>query len=293
MSQEPKHALPASLTSVGPERRGVSRRRRSGTSDSGVPPVGSAPPPRDHPRGAPRQPPRVALLTAHGMGQQVKFETLDLVATALRREALRRGRPEPSVAVRLLRFDDDTIARAELTLRDADGHEREVHLFEAYWAPLTEGQISIFQTIAFLLKSGWAGLTRSTRGFFHRFMFGRNQRLPVGPRAGLAFVAALAVMLALFTLTVETSLVALTRLVTGGRRIEEGLVRRRGSVLVETAAMDGQPGAVTRGDIEAAIQPELQRAAVMAATEPGENRRLTFGIDGGRIRIAHLEPGDV
>ena len=151
------------------------------------------------------------------MGQQVKFETLDLAATALRREALRRGNAEPAVAVRMLRFDDDAIARAELTLTDAGGAARAVHLFEAYWAPLTEGQIGVLQTLAFLVRSGWAGLRRSARGCFHRFMFGRNQRLPVGPRAGLAFLAALAALLAFLSLSAEVTGVALTRIITGGR----------------------------------------------------------------------------
>ena len=122
------------LTFVAEERRGVSRRQRLA---AGAAPVSPAAVPDERAARAPAHAPRVAILVAHGMGQQVKFETLDAVATALRGEALRRGQEEPGVAVRLLRFDEAAIPRAELTLRDAHGRERDVHLLEAYWAPLT------------------------------------------------------------------------------------------------------------------------------------------------------------
>ena len=206
----------APLTIVAGERSGVSRRRRA-QRDAGTPsqhpaPAPGAPPPSS-PTHAPHPVPRVALLLAHGMGQQVKFETLDLLAGSLRREALRRGHPEPSVIVRMLRFDDDAIARAELVLLDGQGVERELHCYEAYWAPLTEGQITARQTIGFLAESGWAGVVKSFKRCFHRFMFGRRQRLPVGPAAGWAFFATLAVMLALLSLSSSVGAVMLARLV--------------------------------------------------------------------------------
>ena len=219
MRRMPNDLPTSSHASVEPERRGYSRRRRAADGTSAPRPLTSpahgSPAPASPTPGA-HLPPRVAILVAHGMGQQVKFETLDLLTTALRREARRRGDAEPDVAVRMVRFDDDSIARAELTLRDAQGGERELHCYEAYWAPLTEGQISARQTLAFLAESGWAGMVRSFKRCFHRFMFGREQRLPVGPIAGLAFFATLAVMLALTALTIDVGAVMISRLVHSG-----------------------------------------------------------------------------
>ncbi len=219
MRRKPQNAAPSAHSSVAPEVRGYSRKRRA-AGDAGAheaPPAHAPAPPGPASPAAPgRTIPRVAILVAHGMGQQVKFETLDLLTTALRREARSRGDAEPGIAVRLVRFDDDSIARAELTLRDAQGGERELHCYEAYWAPLTEGQISARQTLVFLAESGWAGMVRSFKRCFHRFMFGREQRLPVGPIAGLAFFATLAVMLALTALTIDVGAVMIARLVHSG-----------------------------------------------------------------------------
>lgn len=219
MRRVPQAAAQSAHTSVAAELRGYSRKRRA-SSDAGAHEPRSTPAPGAPAPASPTpgqySPPRVAILVAHGMGQQVKFETLDLLTTALRREAQRRGDAQPDIAVRMVRFDDDAIPRAELTLRDARGVERELHCYEAYWAPLTEGQISARQTFAFLAESGWAGMVRSFKRCFHRFMFGREQRLPVGPIAGLAFFATLAVMLALTALTLDVGAVMIARLVHSG-----------------------------------------------------------------------------
>jgi hypothetical protein len=196
---------------VAEERQGISRRRRLAARLEPTPP-GAAPIDVARAPRAPDQPPRVAIFVAHGMGQQVKFETLGTLATALRREAMRRGQNVPTVAVRMLRFDDDTIPRAELTLPDAQGREREVHLFEGYWAPLTEGEISLPQTLQFLWGAGVAGFMRSLSGWFPRFLFGRRQWLPVGARSGWAFVTALAVFGGLVALNGIIASAAISRL---------------------------------------------------------------------------------
>jgi len=88
---------------VAEERQGISRRRRLAARLEPTPPAAA---PIDVARapGAPDQPARVAIFVAHGMGQQVKFETLGTLATALRREAMRRGQNVPTVAVRMLRY---------------------------------------------------------------------------------------------------------------------------------------------------------------------------------------------
>jgi hypothetical protein len=62
---------------------------------------------------------------------------------------------------------------------DTDGDDSRVeidfgvrpHLYEAYWAPLTEGAIGLWQTIRFLLSGGWNGLRSDAQ--LRRFMFDR------------------------------------------------------------------------------------------------------------------------
>lgn len=119
---------------------------------------------------------QVAVLICHGMGQQVPFATLDCVAKALLDAA---PRPSPEVQVQFIKFGDDWLPRAALTLRDAAGTRRTVHLYEAYWAPLTEGRVTALDVVKFLLAAGWNGVKYSLRGAFDRWMFGGPQSLPL------------------------------------------------------------------------------------------------------------------
>src|SRR3954452_22094321 len=106
---------------------------------------------------------KTAVIVCHGMGQQVRFQTLNDVVQLLREEAARRDEALTDIATRMVLFRDGAgvrsgqLGRAELTVRRADGSEREVHLYEAYWAPLTEGQVSIRDVLWFLLMAGFHG----------------------------------------------------------------------------------------------------------------------------------------
>ena len=48
----------------------------------------------------------------------------------------------------------------ELTVSDGTT-TRAVHIYEAYWAPLTEGQVTLRDVILFLFHAGFDGLWHS------------------------------------------------------------------------------------------------------------------------------------
>jgi hypothetical protein len=136
-------------------------------------------------RGAPVA--RDAVLIIHGMGQQLPFQTLDAVAEGLDR-AVAGG---IDVTARTARVAGEWQSRLEFTAAN-----REVHLHEAYWAPLTEGKISLRQVVGFLRSAGLSGLLIALRGF-QRWSFGKHSmpRIPLSTPLGL--LAALAVVVAL------------------------------------------------------------------------------------------------
>jgi hypothetical protein len=110
---------------------------------------------------------RVAFLVTHGMGQQVPFETLSMMGQAL---LTQHGAQDPAAAatgklhadLRRVRLTNDAdapeLSRVEVTLTRHDGEEVDVHLYESYWAPFTEGQISFTATVAFLYQAAWNGI---------------------------------------------------------------------------------------------------------------------------------------
>lgn len=115
-----------------------------------------------------RGPPRTAIVVVHGIGQQLPFQTLGAFASGLRKPAPKAA-PH---AVRLARVGGTDLPRVELDLEAEDGTSRPTHLYEAYWAPLTEGKITVLDVILFLLRAAWNGW-RKTRWSkpFARVMF--------------------------------------------------------------------------------------------------------------------------
>lgn len=123
----------------------------------------------------------IAFLVCHGMGQQVPFETLDCVVKAIC-DAHRENGGTATITGRLVKTDDktDLIPRVELLLHSEEGFpDKKVHLYEAYWAPLTEGEITYRQTAAFILHAGVTGLMASVKGRFDRWIFNGMKWLPV------------------------------------------------------------------------------------------------------------------
>jgi hypothetical protein len=155
----------------------------------------------------------VALLVCHGMGQQVPFETIDAVARMLRRTHLAEGKDfrDPEVTVRIVDLGiGKPVGRAELTLPDAHGGEVRVHVYEAYWAPLTAGKVSLRQVVAFLLDAGLGGLAAARRTFL-RWMFGGWQEFGRSYRAFAELAVAILFVLSLVLANATIVTVAASR----------------------------------------------------------------------------------
>jgi hypothetical protein len=114
-----------------------------------------------------------AVLVFHGMGQQVRFETLSDLASTILDEAEARGGHVTGMRVALAPASGspgDFLARVEAEWTDKAGASHAAHFYEAYWAPLTEGKVTYWDTIKFLLAGAWNGLrcTILSRAIFKR-----------------------------------------------------------------------------------------------------------------------------
>jgi hypothetical protein len=110
---------------------------------------------------------RVAFLVTHGMGQQVPFETVSMLGQALlTQHGAQIGAASAAhnlhADLRRVRLTDQAdapeLSRVEVMLTTDDGQEVEAHLYESYWAPFTEGQISFTATVVFLYQAAWNGI---------------------------------------------------------------------------------------------------------------------------------------
>ena len=133
-----------------------------------------------------------AVLVVHGMGQQVRFQALDEIAQGLLREA---GGETTNPVARTVKIGDETYQRLELFLPLPGGGEREVHVYEAYWAPITEGQVTLRDVTSFLLGAAFNGL-RNLGGAL-RYSFGRAHTIWPSFSAVFALASALGVLLTL------------------------------------------------------------------------------------------------
>ncbi len=149
------------------------------------------------------------------MGKQIPFETLDLVAEGLRAEdARRRGvalSSLPAPRVRSVVLDGEKLQRAELALSGALG-EREVHIYEGYWAPLTEGQVNLRDVVAFLFRGGWNGIWNASRKRgFRRWLFDQYRLIEIPASTMVLLGVAVAVVSGLAALNAAVALVAVAR----------------------------------------------------------------------------------
>jgi hypothetical protein len=112
----------------------------------------------------PMKPPGVtdkrAVWIVHGMGQQVPYETLDQLANGLIAAA---EDANPGVRVdppkfREVRVGKTVLQRVEVLLPRPEADPHDVHLYECYWAPKTEGAVKLTDVISFLWDGGTRGL---------------------------------------------------------------------------------------------------------------------------------------
>ncbi len=125
-----------------------------------------------------------AVLVFHGIGEEVRFETVSRAASLILMEAKERKAKNIAVVIRSVPTDDKATAldvRSELSWTEADGTHRRVDVYEAYWAPLTMGQVTYSETVSFLAASGWNGLRGTIlsgkAGSFCRWLFGGFREL--------------------------------------------------------------------------------------------------------------------
>jgi len=153
---------------------------------------------------------RIAIFVAHGMGQQIPFETLDAIAESLRSyDAALTGRRDKPTSNTIKAGPDQWLQRVELNLKLGTS-QIEAHIYEGYWAPLTEGRITLRQVMTFLAGAGSNGL-QIARKTFRRWLMGEYRVFPTPIRIVLYLLVALATVAALVALNSTIVTVAATR----------------------------------------------------------------------------------
>lgn len=155
---------------------------------------------------------KVAVFVCHGMGQQVPFETLDTVATTLARHVGLGGGTVSPIEVGLATFAgrDRPLPRAAMTIGFDAAPPAEVHIFESYWAPITEGNVTLRDVMRFLWNAGSTGFTKLFSPF-RRWAFGGFQNYGCSIRAPLFLLLALLVVAALVAVNTVIVLVTTAR----------------------------------------------------------------------------------
>ena len=156
---------------------------------------------------------RYAVFFTHGMGQPIPFQTIDQVATSLRALDLKLGPHNPSPVGRTIKSGDDWLNRIELRIKSGTDSV-DVHLYEGYWAPLTEGRTTARNVIGFLAGAGLNGL-RHTKGKFRRWLFGKYPELPIPVRTVFYLLIALATVASLVAMNSAIAVVAAARALLG------------------------------------------------------------------------------
>ena len=157
---------------------------------------------------------RVAVIVNHGMGEQVPYQTIEGVAKAVWRGVKEHGGTTASHPlirrVRLgIKGEDDVeseLVRAEVLIAREEQNYN-VHIYEAYWAPLTEGRVSLTDVMQFLFNAGWNGFWNTGARKFRRWMF-RNEQIFKLPKFKLLAILTVLMLLLLALVIVNAVLAA-------------------------------------------------------------------------------------
>jgi len=206
-----------------------------------------------------------AIVVTHGMGQQVHFETLEQIAVSLRSAELRARGAANDIVPRVVRLRDGNgketeLVRAEMNVTASDGQERTVHVYESYWAPLTEGQATLRDVTAFMLESFLRGLWFLV-GYrkFDRWEFGGMKRFAIH------FLLSLGKLLA--AILIFLAPLALANLLTAGQVVSFLFHRGAGQeVVLQCLTNDMRWVEIFMGvfGVGALIFPKLYRAKFLA-----------------------------
>lgn len=158
---------------------------------------------------------RYALFFTHGMGQPIPFETMDQVATSLHERDIEEGNENPRPNAVTVKVGDDWLSRIELRLKAGDDAV-EVHLYEGYWAPMTEGRITVGNVMGFLAGAGFNAL-RHTAGEFKRWMFKQYPPVAIPVRTVFFLLTALATIASLVVMNSTIAIIAAARALLGQR----------------------------------------------------------------------------
>jgi hypothetical protein len=153
----------------------------SGAHEGIVAPITGATPVFDLPQPKRRT---IACVVVHGMGQQVPFETCGALA-----EAFVAGKTPRSVRPNRVQLTPgaEMLSRFELDCDDKNGKPIDLHIYEGYWAPLTEGKVTFYESLRFLLSGALRGIQTCISNWmkgessFSRWMFGGMQSLGIKP----------------------------------------------------------------------------------------------------------------
>ncbi|HEX4074481.1 MAG TPA: hypothetical protein VHX49_03685 [Candidatus Acidoferrales bacterium] len=146
---------------------------------------------------APKSGPIVrAIWVVHGMGQQIQFETLDSLTQGVLSAA--KLTPGTKPRMRTVKVGDQTLQRVELDVNGASdpAHKYELHLYEAYWAPMTEGVAKLTDVVSFLLDGALRGLLNCVSSF-KRALFGVMEGFRIPPHTAIWITLALVILGAL------------------------------------------------------------------------------------------------
>lgn len=143
------------------------------------------------------KPQKLAVFVAHGMGQQVKYETLDQIAQGLIEVEEAKGIDRADITIEppvvTIKSDGSVLHGLKIKLLGDDGQDREVHIFEGYWAPLAEGHVRHTDVIRFLFTAGLNGV-RNFGDRFDRWLFGEYRKYQSRTSLTIFLLIALAVI---------------------------------------------------------------------------------------------------
>lgn len=148
-------------------------------------------------------PEKRAVWIVHGMGSQLRFETLDSLTEGILSVA-KRNPANANVAptAQAVKIGDQIVERVKLTIAGLDqnaNRKYELHLYEAYWAPVTEGVAKLRDVVSFLFDGG----TRGILNWMKRFklaMFDRMCKFRIPFRSAFFLTVTMLVLLALIWL---------------------------------------------------------------------------------------------
>lgn len=139
---------------------------------------------------------RTAVLVVHGMGQQRKFETLSSAVV----DGIHAQTGVKAAVVRNVRAGDERSSRIELELNDG----RRVDVYEAYWAPITEGQVTLRDVMTFLWDAAANGIKNARRNSFRRWVFDKHEAMAGGKKTFIQLTLAAGVLASLVLINALT-----------------------------------------------------------------------------------------